>query len=180
MTVIHGIKSKHRHRGNVTSHQVPSTIFTSLRTFTSLTIFSFFSNAQLIYMEVYGWALQVLTLALSFTFLGYSFTQSCIFLFFAMFLIGFQIQFQNGWSISQPADPYKSDKRLKRSNFKKLILVCLRTRCKLHRGRWRWLLPDPPRRAGSFVGKRPLEHRLGRSVGPAPAFNHKITLLAEP
>ena len=56
------------------------------------------------------WALQVLTLALSFTFLGYSFTQSCIFLFFAMFLIGFQIQFQNGWSISQPADPYKSGK----------------------------------------------------------------------
>ena len=56
------------------------------------------------------WALQVLTLALSFTFLGYSFTQSCIFLFFAMFLIGFQILFQNGWSISQPADPYKSGK----------------------------------------------------------------------
>ena len=63
---------------------------------------------------------------------------------------------------------------------KKNILVCLRTRCKLHRWRWRWLPPDPARRAGSFVGKRPLEHRLGRSVGRAPAFNHKITLLAQP
>ena len=85
------------------------------------------------------------------------------------------------WLVNQSTGwPVLKWKRLKRSNFKKLILVCLWTRCKLHRWRWRWLLPDPARRAGSFVGKRPLEHRLGRSVGRAPAFNHKITLLAEP